>query len=599
MRCDLTFLGACFARASLDQGYAIFGFAEFLAALALLVLVFNTGDFLYKFRISVAALPMPTLTFGAALIIGTGTLLTDLWFSERWYALTWGVSRAEIQGVFGLFFLLTVLLWMWVAFVRPPRFSRWNYRHFHRALFHAIVRGSNAQLPVVANEILYSAPSLVRLASERRRRDARDDNQNGHRKPRVSEYATETLFMLGNRKLCRHIVESSPVTAIVFMEEAAKQEKWSLPLGEFAHNITTEAILNKDSILYYEDEVYNWDVIGRTRPFSTAMYGNYRLVEGLATGLNSPLDLPWRVAWEMDGDRFEAYCRIVLITFKDYINGNYYDEHSYALFRAFEDIQNAGHDLYKLNGAPPEADAEDASARLRAAVGFVDDILKFLAEKKELRLPSHKSARAPLQETFCDHVAQLIFELIFSAASVRRPAERAWTIHYNLLWGRLFGLRRDSPAWKVIRAKLFRLIYDEIREMEKWPNYKGARILGLILNVQGLSIKRSTHHAQEYPLRKAVIEWTKRNYLRLVEANPDIAENVLSGGISFDAKKRRLVKTYAKGTQIEPDREYLDLEKPRSPLAAGDRANQRRPAANQSPIQKLKRGILKATGNTP
>ena len=74
MTCSFRLLGVCFNHAPASSGFAIFGFAEFLTALALLVVVFNSGDFLYKFRISVAALPLRTITFISAIIIGAGTL---------------------------------------------------------------------------------------------------------------------------------------------------------------------------------------------------------------------------------------------------------------------------------------------------------------------------------------------------------------------------------------------------------------------------------------------------------------------------------------------------------------------------------------------
>src|SRR3546814_9252369 len=84
MPCASTLLGICLNPPPADAGSAIFGFAEFVGALALLVLVFNSSDFLYKYRISIAPLPLYRITFIGTIVIGFGALVTDLWFADRW-----------------------------------------------------------------------------------------------------------------------------------------------------------------------------------------------------------------------------------------------------------------------------------------------------------------------------------------------------------------------------------------------------------------------------------------------------------------------------------------------------------------------------------
>ncbi|WP_298598033.1 hypothetical protein [uncultured Sphingorhabdus sp.] len=539
---------------------AIFGFSEFLTALALLILVFTSSDFLYHFRISIAAIPLIWLSFISTLIIGIGTLLTDLWFAERWYAIPWGISRSVLQASFGALFLMTVLLWIWFAFIRPPIFGRLNSKRFHSAFFRAIVRGSDSQLAVLGSEIMRSANTLISTSNARRQGKGSEVSIG------APEYAHDVLLLLGNRKLCRHIVASSPVTAIVLMDEAARQQKFHVPLGGFAKNITTEAIINRDSILYHED-TYGSDILGWVQPFSNAMYGNYRLVEGLSVGMDSPLDLPWRVSWDMDGDQFEAYCRITLITFKNYIESGLYGGHSYALNRAFDVIKNAGRELYKINGQPMDATDRDPAKRLSAAAHFVRDVINFLGEKKELkfgklRIPPKGSAG--YHANIFDHIADMMYDLLLAASSVRSSPDNAWSIHYGTVWTNFFGFREKSEAWNAIRFKFSRLVFDEIKKLEKFPNYEGSRILGICLNIFGTEIRDKTSYDRgEYRLIKAVLEWTRKNYLWLSEAHPPVAKNCLMGSITFDPKHRRLVKTYAQGLNLTPSQTFLELEMPK------------------------------------
>lgn len=557
--CPYSVLGVCLTRAPSATGYAIFGFSEFLTALALLVLVFSSSDFLYQFRISVAALPLKTMSFVAVVVIGAGSLLTDLWFAERWYAPPWGVSRAVLQSTFGALFLSTVLLWIWFAYMRPPVFGRWNYKRFYYALFRTVVRGSDAQLAVLAGELVGSSEPLIRLWGPAIRKGKAHSPQ----ATEIAAFANDAMLVLNNRKLCRHIVASAPITAIVFMEEAAKQKKYSVPLGGFAKKVTEEALRNRDSILFHED-TYGADVLGMVQPFSRAMYGNYRLVEGISDRSDSPLDIDWRLAWEMDGPQFEAYCRAAMLTFEDYFKSGAYRSHSFVLHRAFDIIEGAGREVYTLNNQPSGTTIRTPVARLSAAVHFVDDAIKFLGEQTDLKfgtLRIRDEAKQWQRKTIFDAIAKMMTEFVFDASSISGPPDVAWTIHYNVVWGRLAAFREENRATFVIRFKFFRLLFNEIKELETLPNFKSARILGYCLNVLGLSMEKRSHRRFDHPLRVAVLRWTQRNYLRLREVHPPVAEHCLIGGISFDAENERLVKTYAQGLGLEPSREYLDLDR--------------------------------------
>ena len=161
-----------------------------------------------------------------------------------------------------------------------------------------------------------------------------------------------------------------------------------------------------------------------------------------------------------------------------------------------------------------------------------------------------------------NHVADLIFEVIFSAASVSAQTWTCWEVEHNAVWTELFS-HHQSGTWKIIRFKVRRKLYDEIKRMDEWGNFKGARILGLCLNVLGFSGKRTRDYRREQSvLAGPVVAWTKRNYLRLVEDHPNVANACLHGSIEFDAANHQLVKTYSGNQTLkEPKRVYLKLDK--------------------------------------
>lgn len=84
MPADYCYGALCFV--PLDaSGTKFFGFSEFLAALALMVLAWTIADVRYRFRLRTAPLPLEGFTFVVIGMIGFLTLLTDWWRAEEWF----------------------------------------------------------------------------------------------------------------------------------------------------------------------------------------------------------------------------------------------------------------------------------------------------------------------------------------------------------------------------------------------------------------------------------------------------------------------------------------------------------------------------------
>jgi hypothetical protein len=74
---------------------------------------------------------------------------------------------------------------------------------------------------------------------------------------------------------------------------------------------------------------------------------------------------------------------------------------------------------------------------------------------------------------------------------------------------------------------------------------------------------RRDFRQDEYPLRKAVISFARKNYLALVQRQHKVAAAVLVGTISFDKNKKQLVKTYNEGLNLVAPTDTLDLIEPK------------------------------------
>lgn len=564
------FFGVCFI--PLDgSGQKFFGFSEFLAGLALMVLAWTIADVRYRFRVRTAPIPLMGITFSVVATVGVLTLLTDLWRAEQWLVPKGNLlTPATWQAILGGLFLLTFLIWTWFAFIRPPSYGRHNAERFAQTLYHFVIKGSPVELAVIADELAYSARALVRHATDRGKlknyRLARKDEKKDL--PKVEGYANDLLLLIADKRLCRSIVESSPGTALALFQAMADMKKHDIQVETFAKNIVNEALANKDSFLYHEAEGYESGLIGYYKPLSQAMFANYEMVETIETLLEP--DIYGNREW--DATQWEAYCRVVLMTFRSYVKEGH-GGHSSVLYRAKGNIESAASDLYTLNEISSAWDT-DSYRRLRVVVNFIKEAVEILEEKG---VPDHVRIRVREKhghprETFYDHIASMIFEVILHAAAVRAPQWGCWTIQHNSVWGELFNLNLDGHAGKVIKFKVRRLLYDEIAEMKNFPNFKGAKILGFCLNVMRLTVSQGNYDKNSRALQRAVLSWTRKNFVWLHGYNPRVADACLVDGMTFDVENRRLVRTSpAEGLRREPKYVYLELD-PAPPEPAPDAA---------------------------
>lgn len=561
MQCVESFWGICFVPVTTTA--SLFDFKDFTAALALLIIIYTISDIRYRFRISVTPTPLFKISYALIVLIGFGTLATDIWISEKWLVLDSLITAAIWQGILAALFLGLVITWMRYAFIKPPIFGRNNYQKYASELYRIVLKGSETELPIIAHELASSAKSLITHAASLKKVKAATK---GELRPCAEGYASDMLLLIANRKFCRHLVASSPVTVIRLLDAVVESKAYHVPIGLFAQNVSTEAIRNKDSNLYHEDDGYYSGLLGYIKPLSHALYGNYELVEALRH--HSPLDIHYKSVWTWDADQFETYCRAVKMTLKSYVDGGHWNQHSHVLTRALHDIEAATSralsDIQQL-----EDDCHDDTwHRLHAGVHFIKGSVNVIGELKPppkartLRI-YHRQHNQLRDEDFYDRIAEAMFKIIHSAAYIDGPPDKAWSIHHNSVWSEFFGLTGDSQAWKIVQFKLRRLLYDEMRDLESMPNYKAARVLGICLNVMGVEIGKRSGYGKDYAaLKAAVLAWTQRNYLRLRQVNAEIADACLIGSITFDAEQSQIVKTYAKGLRPEPDREHLPLQSP-------------------------------------
>ncbi len=288
-KCGQTYVGVCLVHPSRGSTEHFFGFAEFITALTLIAVVFTISDTRYRFRIAVAPIPLIPISYWVSTAIGILVLLSDIWFAERWLLPDFLSDQVIWQGVLGGLFLFLVLAWIYFAFLNPARFGRINAKRYTMVMYRIIVRGDDAELATIADELGRSVQRIADMSFSAFRGGPPPDTY-----PRHARYAHELLLLIGNRKFCRQVVARAPGTAIALFQRISEKQSYYLPVRQFTKNLSAEAIQNIDSILYHEDEGYDSGLLGYVKPFSAAVFGDYRLVEGLGGSFGSPLDIDYK-----------------------------------------------------------------------------------------------------------------------------------------------------------------------------------------------------------------------------------------------------------------------------------------------------------------
>lgn len=575
--CELLVFNICFVKPIIAE-YSIFGFSEFITAFSLFMVLFTLTDINYKFRI----LTTPTLIkkfslvheiFFINILIAIGTLLSDTWFEQSWLIANCLKMQIYWQILLAISFVFSVFSLIWYIFVKPSVFCKKNYKNFSKSLYEMVINSSSLDLSIIAKELNRSAKNIIKYSATPISKWQNDDKENKqiHKPDEINGYAHDILMLIGYRKLCKSIVSDTPITAIIFLEEAAKSKK-ELPIGTFLRNIATEAFLNKNSNLYHEDNVYNSGLIGYIRPFNKAVFGNCELIGGLP--LQSPFDLDYNILKNFDSEQLAAYTRALFIFIDNCLENDIINKNSthFSIFNiVLENIIRFSSDAYKLNNITDLINNE-----IYKKINVISDFFKVLIEKIEKKNKEEKqNLKKKIHTKICyksyngnygnydyfDLIAESIMKFLINIASVKEPSDTNLCIQYTTVWCNLFHFPdKNNITQRIIHYRLCHLIYLEINDLKNF-NYRSTKILGLCLNVMGFIRKNDgVNSTTTRALHKFILDWTQNNYLKLRKINNDLAEDVLTGNISFDEKENRLINTYNKGLNNEPPKNYLILK---------------------------------------
>jgi hypothetical protein len=221
------------------------------------------------------------------------------------------------------------------------------------------------------------------------------------------------------------------------------------------------------------------------------MFGNYEMVAEIPL----MLDVDWKARSRWDEEQWTAYCRVVLIAMRGFLDQGHRGQSS-VLYSAMRVIEEATGDLYTLDGTAVGWSGAEPLDRLHAAMRFIQDAIEMLGKREvsvDVKLPIDETRQ---RWTIYDDVAELIQKVIHHAAYVKQPTDLCWSVQYVSVWSPVFRNYDSSRAFRIIQHKVCRLVFDDLSDMSRYPNYEGARVLAFCLNVMGLRVSREKSYRE-------------------------------------------------------------------------------------------------------
>ncbi|MFE8046912.1 hypothetical protein [Brenneria goodwinii] len=527
----------CFALDKTASKY--FGFAELISGLALTLVVWTVADLRYKFRIDTASLPVRGASLVITSIVGVLTLLTDYWRTSQSRVPAGGWLTPESwQLLLGGVFFLVLVVWFWLAFFRPARFSRWNSAKFARSVEAYLLRGSPSELPIIGDELASSISRIVSHAPV---------NLSENNITKTQLHALRLLMAMGSPKFCRAVVERSPRLIINLFNAVSDQNKYSDEIKIIAKNLVTAAIENRNSFLYSEQDFYTSGLEGITRPVTKALCQCPELVRHIDTLLNP--DYSRRAPWDID--QWNAYFRLVLEAFTTHVEALPAPK-PYSLRLAYPKIERIYFDLTENLELKELRNNDDLYLRLRTLETFIKGMVIVLDDL------------AQQGKSYVEHapqdIAKLIFNLIKAASSVRKPRKVSKKIQHSMIWEDILNSSElHTDTGRIILKQIHFMLLNSIK---KSPNLDSVRLLGYCLNVMGF---KPPEENEEFgstwrDLHIELISWVKREIASLLNKYPRMARECFVDGMSYDEQNSRLKIHYVWEDGSEDYYEYLDVD---------------------------------------
>lgn|GEM_PF-3353608 len=537
-----------------DSGASIFSFSEYLAALALLLIVVTISDFRYRLRLALLGKHVRPVAFGISILVGLLILLTDFWFENRLPIPYFMNNPNNIKATFGLVFLIFVFYLNYVAFLRPRKLSERSADRFVSIGIRIVASGDESKILTFLEEIEDSLDAVFQLASKiTKDKDGQPVATDGQ------GAANDLILLLADPRVCKVIAKSFPPFAQFVLFAYRDHGFKKTPISLFHRNVASAFFEDESSSVFLEHEGYDTGFFGFAKPTTNVLFGDYNIVQASTDDGASPFDLDYRLLRQFNEKQANAVSRAALVFFEDYLDQTSGNSNSTALAQLRSLFTYLLSDTARLNDPQVAAWPSDVLGKIESVVHFAEKAIELL-DSKEIKPSRHQRRGGSLHPY--RFVSEIVFLLIEKGAWVNTEEFVSWEVQHNTIWSQLIDPTVEYAAHSEIRKQVFRLMYNQIKRMNEHPNFRGARILGTVLYVVSINeLDRNDKRVRgQYPIQKVALDWVRQNFISLHDEYPVVAETIMMGSLSYDPAAKRITKTM-QGWLGKPGRQHhLNLD---------------------------------------
>lgn len=508
------------------QGAKIFGFAEFLAALALIVVAWTIADRRYVLHLQMARWPVRRIAFHTVAVVGVLALLTDVWRASALPVITGNIlSPVAWQALLGFAFLAVFVIWIWTAFLYPPVFDRKNGTKFVELTYRIVAVGDSAELAHLAEALGPSAQNIVKMAST----------------APASPKATNDPAKLGNQLLqlmadpgfCHVIVRASPGTVHDIFLALRSSPSASSSVRLFARNVLTAAVNNQESFLHRERSDHRSGLAAQSQVITRCAYGDIDTLDRISRVF-------YQEAYDWRAANWDAFLRAAGQTFSSF-SMRARPTRSQTIIDIFSTLEQGTRNLHRLNGISDTTARSDEADIARAILEFISEAAEAIQAGPVTIARWAQADWNPIQE-----LARIACKILVDASFVTTPSSTNWWIQYNLAWSSIFDRHSSThgAVFAEVRERVARMLWSQVRELDYSPGFVGGHVLGLCLNigwVVGTSRQSTRDRSKpERALLWLTHRWARRRFAWLYKYDPKVATSGFSELMSYQPKRQTL-----------------------------------------------------------
>lgn len=528
-----------------DSGYSpAVDVGGFLGLLAFSVAVFTLSGPKFQIRQSTAILPFRPLFFWVLIIAGAITFglqalaLLDFQFPEQFNP---SLINLIVAGILAIL----IVYWMKICFIGPPRFTRLTARRYFDQTFSYVANGSRDELLALARELFREIPEIIKRCPKYERFPLPGKTR---QKPSETEkYAHNLLLLLSDTRFCDVVVDELPAFPAHVVQQMIRLRRYDVPAHLIVRRMVIAFLSKPKSALFVENEWLGQGYIGESKPITNAIFYNWHKVEQFEGGVESPLDLDYPYAASWDTETWRVYFGMARAYAQGLAKSKSGSASARGVYHVIETTKRAYEQIGRLEKYESLHDPHNPYWHANEANRFINDLVKIFSEADDY-VYFDRGSDYDYGDDLASKLAKLTCEALYHASEVNTVEFRMWDVQHNLVWTMLERHPgKDTEIQRMARRKLRRMIWDEVKRMDDFPNYKGARYIRFCLNVLGF-YEQSVHRKDPlgrdaWPLTKCISAWIARRYSELVESHPPIAEFMLPANITYDKKKNRLIRT--------------------------------------------------------